>query len=64
MQNKKERWFSQKQAERFTGNSRVTLWHSRMAGKLPFKKVGREIFYPLSALKEFKHGGGETTHGN
>lgn len=51
---KRERWLDQEQSERFTGRTRVTLWHWRGAGKLPFKQVGAQIFYPVSALKKFK----------
>ena len=52
MQN--ERWVDQEQAERFTGRSRVTLWHWRAVGKLPFKKIGNQVFFPVSALRKLK----------
>lgn len=57
---KPERWFDQERAENFTGRNRVTLWHWRAIGKIAYKKVGNQVFYPISALRKFRAKGGET----
>ena len=51
---RRERWLDQDQAERFTRKNRVTLWHWRETGRLPYKRIGKQVFYALSALKKFK----------
>lgn len=53
------KWIDQGQAEKFVGMSRVTLWAWRKAGKLPYRKVGREIFYEAVALRKLVRGGDE-----
>jgi hypothetical protein len=46
-------YFTPKEFQKKFGISQVTQWKLRKAGKLPYRTIGKQIFYKLSEIESF-----------
>lgn len=46
-------YFTPKEFQKKFGISQVTQWKLRKAGKLPYRTIGKQIFYKLSEIESY-----------